>query len=105
LPGLNGYILMLVLCRLQQRKPPLTYIQLAAFEETNKTKTKRQLVAKRYKRKKEQSMPLQATLSKAANYSHCEDANRNRGPKATARDQGQLARPRQCKKVVSGEGK
>lgn len=29
LPGLNGSTVMLVLCRLQQRKPPCTYIQLA----------------------------------------------------------------------------
>lgn len=31
LPGLNGSTVMLVPCRLQQRKTPLTYIQLAAF--------------------------------------------------------------------------
>lgn len=57
LPGLNGCTVMLAACRLQHRKPPLTYIQLAAFEQSNKTeKMKRQLAPKRSKREREQTV-------------------------------------------------
>lgn len=42
---------------------------------------KRQLVPERYKRKKERSVPLRATLSKATNNPHCEDAKGIEGPK------------------------